>query len=976
MTEIGEVFHVLRLPATESEENTSILKFIRGLLSRCDKAQEIYLSYVSYYPTEGLLELMQCFQPHTERSDPTENSFTLLESATNHLVLRKILDCCDKVGHHWDLLLESGFHTDLSDCMHFSIRKLYLFDTFTFTSKVTVQHEIPLCPFLTEMSLENLELDKSVFTALSNAVKNDNLPLLCHLSFAGCWTSLTGKLSELFQSPWPTLTHLDLFDCCTDEEDIKSLTNYLSADSTVLDSLVLHGGAKTEGTTTSSVFNIMFQSALSNIKTLSLGEVSKQDYRSIAVAINNGNLPKLTKLHISMKEGYNRTLRNAAARKSKRKYDMKKLNSIGTASLTDLSLLTFVCSRIHLQTAASSARKSAVTKLDISHTYGICGNLSKMFSEGFPSLKDLILSDCGLNSLDLSTLAKASSEDKLPALTSLDLSCNEKCVGYFQHLFSKGQKWSEMITLNVRQDVESNEDFQSFIHPVHSGALRSLQNLVLSTNNSDSHLLTCRSLKWTDLSTLHVHCACRQGSSDHVKLLQQISTAVEMGLLPQLHALHVTSNFMLEDIDIDNGFRSFIALRETSKAREHLNTLVKSSASLLAKCVSRETDRSCHLYLKDLTRIKSVLGESPTKEYSALVHFVQKVALISSLQGTLPDLKTVCSLVNEAVDNSPDMTDSHRYYCRYLGDVVCTNLYSWFYRQTYDWQEICRALFQWIDKYIDPDLSGLDLSVLESLVCLIPSLLRGERDGVESAFSAIRDWICETHHFRFVERLHLLNVVRALYLKVQLVFQEQPFDSQPLRAFLHMLLRYLRLIPSASHLFHGLSLVDVLCIAVESGVNSRPVNFQPVILRVREWMENTPEIQNMHPELRNLLEYCVEFTCIFVQCMLNTPFNLKPLNELVHAWIDRTPGLSESEISDYKSEADNFFLELQSMTRKRTSILDVLPSSNDTSLSTRTTQFNDRLGKDNSLTELRVLIHTLRKRGIKVYMRHIAYEQY
>ena len=290
--------------------------------------------------------------------------------------------------------------------------------------------------------------------------------------------------------------------------------------------------------------------------------------------------------------------------------------------------------------------------------------------------------------MDLSSLAKASVKGKLPKLTNLDLSCNEKCVGHFQQLFSGDQKWGDLLTLNLMQDVESTEDFQIIAPAVHSGALGKLQNLTLSTNNNDTHVLSCVTIKWLNLLFLHVHCACTHGPSDHVKLFQQISKAVETGVFPQLHVLRVSSNFKVQHVDPDRGFQLFKDLRETSKAREYLNTLARSSASLLAKCRSCETDQSYLHYLEGLTRIKAILGESHTEEYSVLGQWTGKIALIASFSGTLPDLQTVCSLLHEAVDNSPDISDTRRPYYKSLGDAVCTNLYSWFYCRSCNWQEM------------------------------------------------------------------------------------------------------------------------------------------------------------------------------------------------------------------------------------------------------------------------------------------------
>ena len=190
MRDISQMFHVLNVPLTESEENTSFLKFIQGVLSKCDKTQELYFSSISYYPIDRLSEFLQCLPPHPKDASSPENSITILESSTNHKVLRKILERCDKLGKRVDLLLRSGTHTDLADCLHHSVRKLSLFDAYTFTSTVRIDRQMTLCPFMTELSLENLDVDASVLTALRNAVRQGSLPLLSRLSFAGCLLSL------------------------------------------------------------------------------------------------------------------------------------------------------------------------------------------------------------------------------------------------------------------------------------------------------------------------------------------------------------------------------------------------------------------------------------------------------------------------------------------------------------------------------------------------------------------------------------------------------------------------------------------------------------------------------------------------------------------------------------------------------------------------------------------------------------------
>ena len=105
-----------------------------------------------------------------------------------------------------------------------------------------------------------------------------------------------------------------------------------------------------------------------------------------------------------------------------------------------------------------SAQSSEVTKLDISHSSSISGALSTLLCHSLPSLETLILSGCGLNSDDLSSLAQADMEGRLPELRHLDLSDNEAIRGQWRHFFSFRQRWSHLWSLNIKQNVYTEQD--------------------------------------------------------------------------------------------------------------------------------------------------------------------------------------------------------------------------------------------------------------------------------------------------------------------------------------------------------------------------------------------------------------------------------------------------------------------------------------------------------------------------------------
>ena len=107
---------------------------------------------------------------------------------------------------------------DVSDLIKGKIVQLH----FSQPSFLFAEKTIETCQHLTHLAFTNLvKFKEDVFTTLCGAVTSEKLPKVKYLTFYSCRDSIKGKLGMLFKKPWPTLTHLNVGDCCLNEEDTK-----------------------------------------------------------------------------------------------------------------------------------------------------------------------------------------------------------------------------------------------------------------------------------------------------------------------------------------------------------------------------------------------------------------------------------------------------------------------------------------------------------------------------------------------------------------------------------------------------------------------------------------------------------------------------------------------------------------------------------------------------------------------------------
>ena len=126
--------------------------------------------------------------------------------------------------------------------------------------------------------------------------------------------------------------------------------------------------------------------------------------------INEGKLPNLAELHMSLMWG--------------ERVDIGLFVPDKVPRLEALTLERFVSSESDLELLSEKVTHWRLKKLDITRSSGVTGNLSILLRISLPSLKTLIVKHCELDSVDLSSLARANVLGYLPELELLDISEN------------------------------------------------------------------------------------------------------------------------------------------------------------------------------------------------------------------------------------------------------------------------------------------------------------------------------------------------------------------------------------------------------------------------------------------------------------------------------------------------------------------------------------------------------------------------
>ena len=501
LTDFSFMFTELDMSKFKNQDDL-LFYFMIKVLSLCENVKELFVN--SSDPIECILEALSSSVPslvlvanktaflngndyfRVDHLDICENQLIVLENTTPYLGMAHVLNRFARKPLA-SVILSNQMDEDLTEFCHECLNKFHIFGQFV--GNLTAKNDFPCCSSLTELCISNLLVEESVLKALSLAVEKKHLPSLNRLSFKSCGSSLKGKLHMLFQSTWPKLTHLNIRHCPLENCDIELFSLHKQNKHCLLPNLT---------SVTMDLFGCVDcllpdGSLISTLKTtwrqltnLALFKTTKKVYREVVSLINSSNLPSLTQLCFLMWPQVEKCKMEMVP--SQVQQSDSELPPVNLSTLTSLALQKFVSTQSDLVVAALSAEFSNVPKLDISHSSHISGRLIILVDHRFSSLNTLILSDCGLNSTDLKSLAQASTNSKLPELIHLDLSRNSDIQGELQNLFSSQERWSNLLFLNIQQNSYSRsmDDVRIIFYFVRLGCLSSLIQLHTSIRHVTS----------------------------------------------------------------------------------------------------------------------------------------------------------------------------------------------------------------------------------------------------------------------------------------------------------------------------------------------------------------------------------------------------------------------------------------------------------------------------------------------------------
>ena len=420
------------------------------------------------------------------------------------------------------LFPQVGDKIELSDFLQQNVKKLFVANVYG--SSVCCSGDIKLCPELTHLYLIGAfkdAFDFKVSSALSMAVNKDNFPKLTHLSFEDSRYGLKGRLHLLFQCTWQSLTELNVKDCYLHLPDFEALSS--AYENGLVPRLKTLSVGNLYGFYASEIYSV-FKSSWISITSLSLTNLCTGAAQTVCKIIREGKLPSIENLAVSMG-------------RRQQQYQQALGESLEIVSTLESIAVHYFA--LDLTTLDKVVNKLKLKILDICDCTGVAGNLCVLImGQPFTTLKSLSLSQCGLTSDDLRSLAKGNVEDKFPVLRHLDISMNPEYKGHLECLFDFSCAWDNLLALNVqqhciRQEYEATErvsnDLEVLFCQVEAGCLGNVEEISLTIDN---FLSIYQTVPWKHLKTMDI-----LASTDEI--LKVIVKIVDNKLFPSLEVISV-----------------------------------------------------------------------------------------------------------------------------------------------------------------------------------------------------------------------------------------------------------------------------------------------------------------------------------------------------------------------------------------------------------------------------------------------------
>ena len=543
-----QIFPALWTENRKRFQNDFGLNILSEALSTCKRLRQIsssatyFLSVLSPYCSmpnlrsiilvDKAVEVLGSFSSLITRS--CDDDLSVVIDHPHSGGIDDLLEFCKSRGKNPSLYVVPRTETtDICEFVQGNVRKVYICGDSSLNQRLTALSDIEDCPFLTHLCFMRMAVGKNCGEILSKAIQTQKLKKLSHLGFNGCKFNAF-DVSKLFLLNWPSLIHLDLNGSCLDKNittNMNHTTRIKACLLSQLSTLKLTLGDKDQNREDADdIVGVLFGEVRPNIKHLLLDQISADLCRKIMVLLSAGKLPSLNVMGLSIRGSE----------------DLEKFfDHRATPFLTHLGISKIEWSLSDTRLLAEYVKLQMANKLDISHSSGITGNLSVLLCHSFPSLNSLVLSDCGLNSQGLCSLAQANVEGRLPQLIHLDISENRACE--LAYLFHDNCKWETLFSLYI---VDTGQTPQQLLvaSKIASGCLQSLQQL-RTAGLTVENLLDKITIPLKHLQRLEVAVKCVQ---DTGKILQYISTVVDKNLLPALNTVVFNLRIIpLSDVQCD-----------------------------------------------------------------------------------------------------------------------------------------------------------------------------------------------------------------------------------------------------------------------------------------------------------------------------------------------------------------------------------------------------------------------------------------
>ena len=424
-----------------------VLDLMKDVLSRCSEIER--LSIPISWPVDDLLSVVDrhlwgsqihtlcLFRDYTIFSDKLQQPqkellIHLIDLPKPLEMLAAALKYCYRAKRRPCIRVEVDRNSYLDLSEFFQINEIHQLHVNCYGewTRVSCNQDIPSCPSLRQVSVRYLKKGDDVLSGLRKAIQEGHLPNLNYLSFESCSFNREGTLRYLFGSRTPALEHLDLGYVQLNKSDLQ-----FTSELRKLQFLSLSTGPFLQTETLQWLFQNPDASVWATLSVLHVTYIDSEFVEGFVRVVNENKLPNLKELWLS----YGYVFLDLS---------LLKLQAEKLPNLKRLHLSGFVFSGEDVvQDLAQRVVKWDLEFLRIARSKGISGHLSVLFRQCLPSLTDLKLSSCELNSDDVCCLTEVREQGRLPKLKSLHVSCNKiKCP----EIWTKNKAWKNVEIIDLR----------------------------------------------------------------------------------------------------------------------------------------------------------------------------------------------------------------------------------------------------------------------------------------------------------------------------------------------------------------------------------------------------------------------------------------------------------------------------------------------------------------------------------------------